>query len=55
MSDDEYAAIQSVAKLRALSVSDTIRWLITREAEVVSHLSPLQADTALGVACQKMR
>lgn len=55
LSDDEYAALQSVSEWRALNVADTIRGLITREAEVAPHLSPLQADAALGTACHKAR
>lgn len=50
LSDVELAMLDRLVEWRALNASDVIRWLITREAEVAHHLSPLQADVALGSA-----
>lgn len=55
LSDAEFAALDRLVEWRSLSAADVIRGLITREAEVAPHLSPLQADAALGAACHKTK
>jgi hypothetical protein len=52
LSDQERAALDRLVEWRSLAAADVIRGLITREAEISEHLTPLQADAALGLAAK---